>query len=111
MSGVPLLDTYGAFTTWLMKEYSFTPQQIARVCAWRPGEWVREFLPAGFGNGYGVIAPGYMGSLTIIRPDASYVVRRETQRTKCAWSPFEGFTMPGRVRYTVLRGKVFEAMV
>lgn len=38
-SGVPLLDTYGAFTTWLMQEHRFTPQQIARVCACklRPG--------------------------------------------------------------------------
>jgi dihydroorotase len=111
MSGVPLLDTYGAFATWLMKEHGFTPQQIARVCALRPGEWVREFLPAGFGKGYGVIAPGYVGSLTILEPDAPYVVRRETQKTKCAWSPFEGFPLPGRTRYTVVRGTVHEAVV
>jgi len=32
-------------------------------------------------------------------------------KTKCAWSPFEGFTLPGRVRHTVLRGKVYEATV
>ena len=111
MSGVPHLDTYGAFTTWLMREHGFTPQQIARVCAFNPGGWVREFLPAGFGKGYGVIAPGYVGSLTILEPDAPTTVRRETQRTKCAWSPFEGFTMPGRVRYSVLRGVVHEAVV
>jgi dihydroorotase len=111
VSGVPHLDTYGAFTTWLMKEHGFTPQQIARVCAFNPGEWVRKFLPSGFGNGYGRIEPGYVGSLTIVQPDAPYVVRRETMKTKCAWSPFEGFTLPGRVRYTVLRGKVCEATV
>jgi dihydroorotase len=111
VSGVPHLDTYGAFTTWLMKEHGFTTQQIARVCAWNPGEWVREFLPAGFGKGYGRIEPGYVGSLTIVQPDAPYVVRRESIKTKCAWSPFEGFTLPGRVRYTVLRGKVCEATV
>jgi dihydroorotase len=111
VSGVPHLDTYGAFTTWLMKEHGFTTQQIARVCAWNPGEWVREFLPAGFGKGYGRIEPGYVGSLTIVQPDAPYVVWRESIKTKCAWSPFEGFTLPGRVRYTVLRGKVCEATV
>ena len=111
VSGVPHLDTYGAFTTWLMKEHGFTAQEIARVCAWNPGEWVREFLPTGFGKGYGRIEQGYVGSLTIVQPDAPYVVRRETMKTKCAWSPFEGFTLPGRVRHTVLRGKVYEATV
>jgi len=111
VSGVPHLDTYGAFTTWLMKEHGFTAQQIARVCAWNPGEWVREFLPTGFGKGYGRIEPGFVGSLTILEPDAPYIVRREMMKTKCAWSPFEGFTLPGRVRYTVLRGKVCEATV
>ena len=72
---------------------------------------MREFLPAGFGEGYGHIAPCYVGSLTIVEPDAPYIVRRETQKTKCVWSPFEGFTLPGRTRYTVLRGIVHEAHV
>ena len=108
-SGVPLLDTYGAFATWLIREHGFTPQDIARVCAWNPGLFVREFLPAGFGEGYGRIAPGYMGSLTILDPAKPYAVTRESVKTRCAWSPFEGFTFPGSVRYTVLRGKVHRA--
>jgi dihydroorotase len=106
MSGVPLLDTYGAFATWLMAEHGFTPPEIARVCAYNPGRFVREFLPMGFGEGYGVIAPGYVGSLTVIDMKTSWTVRREEMRTKCAWSPFEGMTFPGRVRATVLQGKV-----
>ena len=44
-SGVPHLDTYGAFTTWLMAEHGFTAQQIARVCAANPGRFVRPYLP------------------------------------------------------------------
>ena len=105
-SGVPLLDTYGAFATWLMREQGFTPQQIARVCAWNPGVFVREFLPSGFGHGYGRIAPGYVGSLTVLDLHRPYAVTRDSVRTKCAWSPFEGFTFPGSVRYTVLRGVI-----
>jgi dihydroorotase len=107
VSGVPLLDTYGAFATWLMAEHSFTAQQIARVCAYHPGLFVKEFLPAGFGEGYGVIAPGYVGSLTVLDLHRPWTVRREDMKTKCAWSPFEGFTFPGRVRYTVLQGEVY----
>lgn len=107
-SGVPLLDTYGAFATWLMRDYNFLPQDIARVCALNPGRFVREFLPAGFGEGYGLIAPGYVGSLTILDLTKPYEVTRENVRTKCGWSPFEGHTLPGSVRYTVLRGVVHE---
>ncbi len=105
-SGVPLLDTYGAFATWLMREHSFTPEAIARVCAGNPGAFTREFLPSGFGLGYGRIEPGYLGSLTVLDPHTPYAVTRESLRSKCGWSPFEGFTFPGSVRYTVLRGVV-----
>lgn len=109
VSGVPHLDTYGAFATWLMAEHGFTPMDIARVCAYNPGRFVKEFLPQGFGKGFGVVEAGYAGSLTIVDPKAPMVVRREEMKTKCGWSPFEGYTLPGRVTYTVLRGKVFEA--
>lgn len=109
VSGVPHLDTYGAFATWLIAEHGFSAQDIARVCAWNPGLFVNEFLPQGFGKGYGAVEPGYVGSLTILDPNAPYVVRREDMKTKCGWSPFEGFTMPGRVTYTVLQGRVYPA--
>jgi dihydroorotase len=108
VSGVPLLDTYGAFATWLMREHGFTPMEIGRVCAFLPGRFVKEFLPESFGEGYGVVAPGYVGSLTILDTDSPWTVRREEMRTKCAWSPFEGVTFPGRVRATVVQGKVYE---
>ncbi len=109
VSGVPHLDTYGAFATWLMAEHGFSARDIARVCAYNPGSFVKEFLPQGFGKGYGVIEPGYVGSLTILDPDAPWLVRREEMKTKCGWSPFEGYTLPGRVTYTVLQGKVYPA--
>ncbi|HVG26554.1 MAG TPA: amidohydrolase family protein [Acidobacteriaceae bacterium] len=105
-SGVPHLDTYGAFATWLMAEHGFSTQEIARVCAFNPGGFVREFLPQGLGIGFGQIAPGFAGSLTILDLETPYIVTRESLRTKCAWSPFEGFTFPGRVRHTVVLGRV-----
>ena len=107
VSGVPHLDTYGAFTTWLMAEQGFSAQDIARVCAANPGAFVREFLPPGCGLGYGRIAEGYMGSLTVLDPHTPTTVRRGDMRTKCAWSPFEGVTFPGSVRATVVAGRVY----
>ncbi len=108
-SGVPLLDTYGAFTTWLMREHNFQPQDIARVCACNPGRFVNEFLPGSFGEGFGHLGPGYVGSLTVLDLQTPYAVTRESVQTRCGWSPFEGYTLPGSVRYTVLRGAVHEA--
>ena len=108
-SGVPHLDTYGAFAAWLMAEHRFTPADIARACAWNPGEFVRPFLPAGMGLGFGKVARGYMGSLTVLDVSTPYNVTRETLKTKCGWSPFEGLILPGSVRYTVVKGKVHGA--
>lgn len=107
-SGVPHLDTLGAFATWLMAEHDFTAEDICRVFATNPGRFVREFLPATFGEGFGVIAPGYSGSLTVLDMETPYFVTRESVKTKCAWSPFEGFTFPGSVRATVVQGRVFD---
>ena len=109
VSGVPHLDTYGAFATWLMAEHGFTPQDVARVCAYNPGLFVNEFLPPSLGKGYGVIEPGYVGSLSILQPDAPQRIDRSALKTKCGWSPFEGYTLPGRVLCTILQGKVYPA--
>jgi dihydroorotase len=108
VSGVPHLDTYGAFATWLMAEHGFLPRDVARVCAWNPGKFVREFLPAAMGEGFGKVAEGYVGSLTIVDLKRPWTVKRAEMKTKCGWSPFEGFTFPGRVKATVVKGKVFE---
>ena len=106
-SGVPHLDTLGAFATWLMREQKFTEQDICRVFATNPGKFVREFLPRELGEGFGRIAAGYAGSLTILDMNTPYTVTRESVKTKCGWSPFEGFTFPGSVRATVVKGRVF----
>ena len=108
ISGVPHLDTYGAFATWLMVEQNFTPQTIANVCAYNPGTFVNKFLPATLGKGLGKIEAGYAGSLTILDLNKPYAVHREAMKTKCGWSPFEGFTFPGSVRATIVMGKVYK---
>lgn len=104
VSGVPHLDTYGAFATWLMREHRFTPQDIARVCSRNPGTFVNDFSPLKFGK----IEPGYAGSFTVLNPNQPHRILREDLRTKCGWSPFEGFTFPGRVTATIIKGRVYK---
>jgi dihydroorotase len=108
VSGVPHLDTYGPFAAWLMKEQGLTPKDIARVCAYNPGNFVNTFLPPSCGKGFGKIEEGYMGSLTILDMASPITISADKLKTKCAWSPFEGITFPGSVKYTVVAGKIYQ---
>jgi dihydroorotase len=90
-----------------MAEHGFTTQEIARVCATNPGRFVRPYLPEVYGKGFGRVEEAYVGSLTVLDLKTPYVVTRESLKTKCAWSPFEGVTFPGSVRHAVVRGRVY----
>jgi len=107
-SGQPHLDTLGPFTTWLMSKHQFRAQDIARVCSFAPAKFLNEFLPESYGNGYGRIEAGYVGSLTIIDMGKPVTITKSMLKTKCGWSPFEGVTFPGSVRHTIVKGQVLK---
>jgi dihydroorotase len=100
-SGVTHLDTLGAFVFWLLAE-GLSLQAVARACAENPGRFISRFLPARHGK----IAPGYVGSLTILKREGE-IIRRSSLKTRAGWSPFEGRDFGGRVSHTVLRGRIF----
>lgn len=100
-SGLPQLDTLGAFAWWLAEE-GVSWEAIRRSCAEAPGKFLSRYLR----DRYGKIEPGFVGSLTILRR-RPYTVRRGDLRTRAGWSPFEGCTFPGRVSHTVVRGKIY----
>ncbi len=102
-NGMPHLDTYGSFATWLMSEHGFTPRDIARVCSFNPGAYINQFSNKKFGN----IEKGYAGSLTIIDPKKSWTVRDADLKTKVGWSPFTDTTFPGSVKFTISLGRVY----
>ncbi len=103
MSGMPHLDTYGPFASWLIQEHQFKPEDIARVCSFNPGKFLNQFSQ----NKYGKIEPGFAGSLTIIDMNRPIKIEKSMLKTKCAWSPFEGMTFPGSVVYTIIKGKIY----
>jgi len=106
-SGHPHLDTLGAFVTWLMRVQGFQATDIARICSRAPALFLNRFLDdPRYGCGYGRIAVGYIGSLTVIDQTAPITIRKEMLKTKCGWSPFEGVTFPGSVLHTIIRGEV-----
>jgi dihydroorotase len=111
-SGAPWLDTYALVCCWLMREHDFTPQDIARVAAYNPGQFANRFLSKQypgryFGDGFGKIDKGHMGSLTIINTKRSTVVRAGDLHTKVGWSPLEDWEMPGAVEAVFIEGKKY----
>jgi len=100
-SGMPQLDTYGPFVSWLLVEESFTPERIAALCCANPGRFVEPYQQEKLGR----LLPGYVGSLTVIDVLKPITIRREDLKTKCGWSPFEGMTFPGSVEAVYVRGQ------
>ena len=100
-SGVPHLDTFGAFVFWLLDE-GVSWHAIRRACAERPGRFFGRYLP----DLYGKVEKGFVGSLTILKAERQ-TVRRGSLKTRAGWSPFEGYTFRGRVSHTVVRGKIY----
>lgn len=103
ISGMPHLDTYGPFVTWLMKEHGFTLEEVTRVCSQNPANFVNNFLE----QKYGEIKEGFIGSLTVLDMSKPVTITKEILKTKCGWSPFEGTTFPGSVAMTIIKGKIY----
>jgi dihydroorotase len=103
ISGLTHLDTYGPFTTWLMKEHNFTTEEVARVCSIYPGRFMNNFIE----GTYGGVKEGNIGSLTVIDMNKEITITSEFLKTKPKQSPFLGVTFPGSVVATVVKGKFY----
>ena len=97
-SGVPMLDTYGLFVTWLINEHKFSLQNVVDFTSKNPAKLL--------GLNQGVIMAGKPANLSVLNLEAQTKFVKEMVKSKCGWSPFEGFTFPGRVEATILRGKI-----
>lgn len=105
--GMPHLDTLGPFVGWLMADCGFMPQRIAEITALMPG---RLFAPD-LAVPQGSIAQGWTASFTLLDLDRRSVADergiedRGPFRTRCAWSPFSGFSFPAYVSATIVAGR------
>ena len=98
-AGVPQLDTYGNFVSWLLVDCHAHPTLIARVCSYNPA----RFLGL---HDRGRIEVGKKAHLTILDVQKRTTISSEHLYTKCGWSPFEGYEFPGTVRHTICHGVV-----
>ncbi|MGK0209301.1 MAG: dihydroorotase [Patescibacteria group bacterium] len=110
MSGAPWLDNYASIVTNLMATEAFTPQDIARVTAYNPGNFSNQFLPTqnnyeNYGKGFGKIEEGYIGSLTILETQGENYISNDNGQTKVGWSPLENRSLIGSLHRVIVRGK------
>lgn len=57
-------------------------------------------------KGKGRIAEGYDGDFVLVDLEARHVVRNGQLQTRVNWSPYDGWTLKGQVKKTIVRGKV-----
>lgn len=101
-SGVPMLDTYGPFVAWLIKEQGVSPVTIFKMACKNPGEWVTQFWSQ---RQMGRILPGYEASITVLDMSKTAADCGRPLYTKCGWSPFDLRKLPGTVRTVWLKGE------
>lgn len=114
MSGLPGLDTYGPFVTWLLLDQKIDSQIIAKIVSEGPGLFFNQFLPAlnsqspefhKWGRGFGFLTEGFSASFSILNLEMPLKIESSNLKTKACWSPFLGVTFPGRVESVFLAGK------
>jgi dihydroorotase len=72
---------------------------IVRMCARNPAE---RF---GLGHSKGRIAVGYDADILVIDPRQSSVLRSADQVSKAGYTPYDGWSVPGRLTRVFLRGQ------
>ena len=114
MSGLPGLDTYGAFVTWLILDQKIDTKIIAKITSEGPGIFFNQFCDSinkkdnhfkKFGLGFGFLKTGFSASFTVLNLSKSITIEEKNLKTKALWSPFLGVTFPGSVECVFVCGK------
>ena len=114
MSGLPGLDTYVGFVSWLLLDQKISAETLARVTSENPGSFFNQFLESlgiknerylKYGKGMGFIETGFSASFTILNCKKPFTVTRSHLKTKANWSPFLNITFPGSLEAVFLGGK------
>jgi dihydroorotase (multifunctional complex type) len=98
-AGVPGLETMLPLLLTAARQNRLTLADVVRLTAADPA---RIFGLAGKGQ----LAPGYDADIVLIDPDAEWTVSNDGLFTKCAWTPFAGWRVRGRVQRVFLRGQL-----
>ncbi|MGE4618195.1 MAG: dihydroorotase family protein [Planctomycetota bacterium] len=99
ISGVPLLDTYGAYLCRLADE-GIPWETLVDRASTTPAQLFSAFTDGRFGD----LQPGSVASLSVMDLRQPWLIERQSVQSRAGWSPFEGHPFPGKVIETVIRG-------
>lgn len=57
-------------------------------------------------KGRGTLAVGSFGDVVVFDPKAEWIYRATESKSKAKNTPFDGWTMQGKIRWTVCEGRV-----
>jgi len=99
-AGIPGLDDYGRFVSWLLKEQNIDPQRVAQFTSYNAAKLF------GFTD-RARIAEGFLADLTVIDFDEPGKPKQPHKLyTKCGWSPYANEPFPGNASYVIRGGRV-----
>ena len=84
--------------TYLVEGGILTPMELIKKMTYNPAKIIKSAA--------GVIKEGNTADITITDPNEEYTVSCEEFVSKSKNSPFGGFKLKGRVKYTICGGKV-----
>ena len=97
--GIVGLETSVALTvTNLVKPGHLTPMQMAEKMSYNPAKVL--------GIDKGTLNEGKIADIVVINPDESYIIDVNQFKSKGKNTPFGGKKVFGKVKYTILNGKI-----
>jgi dihydroorotase (multifunctional complex type) len=97
--GTPGLETMLPLLLTAAHEGRLRFEDIARLCCEGPGQTFN--IPR-----KGRILPGFDADLTLVDPNAEWVIGDKPLFTKCNWTPFAGWRAHGAVKHVFARGRL-----
>lgn len=97
MSGMPMLQFSLVTMLQLVDEGVLTVERLVELMCHNPATLFEV-------SGRGFVRKGYKADLVVVRPNASWMLRKEDVQSKCGWSPLEGTTFNWRVEHTFCNG-------
>jgi dihydroorotase len=99
-NGITGLETaLGLSLRWLHKEWKMPLGRVISLLSPQPAALL------GF-KGRGTLAVGSYADVVIFDPKAEWVYRATDSKSKAKNTPFDGWTMQGKVRWTISEGRI-----
>ena len=99
-NGITGLETaLGLCLRWLHKEWKLPLGRVLSLMSAQPAALLGL-------KGRGSLAVGSFGDVVIFDPKAEWVYRAADTKSKSRNTPFDGWTMQGKVRWTISEGKI-----